>query len=120
LLALDPDAQTHADHSFADLPLLLEPRDLLVVNDAATLPGSLHVRDRSVEFRLLAAHEDEAFTAVALGPGDHRVATEQRPNPPAFTPGARVEFRSLTAEIVSVDPDGCRNAARSRKRRCAR
>jgi S-adenosylmethionine:tRNA ribosyltransferase-isomerase len=105
LLALDPGAQTYAHHPFTDLPSLLEPRDLLVVNDAATLPASLHVRDRSVEFRLLASHEDETFTAVALGPGDHRVATEERPNAPAFTPGARIEFRSLSAEIVNVDPD---------------
>jgi S-adenosylmethionine:tRNA ribosyltransferase-isomerase len=105
LLALDPEAQSYTDHPFTDFASLLQPRDVLVVNDAATLPASLHVRDRSVEFRLLAWHADETFTAVALGPGDHRVATEERPKAPAFTPGARVAFRSLTAEIVHADAD---------------
>ena len=41
LLAIDPRAQSFRDARIADLPALLRPADLLVLNDAATLPASL-------------------------------------------------------------------------------
>jgi S-adenosylmethionine:tRNA ribosyltransferase-isomerase len=105
LLALDPESGSFSDHAFDDFPSLLAPRDVLVVNDAATLPASLHTRDGSVELRLLAAHDDDTFSAVALGAGDYRTPTELRPAPRAFVPGERVEFSALSAEIVHVDRD---------------
>jgi S-adenosylmethionine:tRNA ribosyltransferase-isomerase len=104
-LAVDPSDGSFSDHAFEEFPSLLEPRDVLVVNDAATLPASLHTRDRSVELRLLAANADETFTAVALGAGDYHTPTERRPAPPAFEPGDRLEFRALAAEVVHVDSD---------------
>jgi S-adenosylmethionine:tRNA ribosyltransferase-isomerase len=105
LLALDPELGSYSDHPFDDFPALLAPRDVLVVNDAATLPASLHSRDGGVEFRLLGAHEDETFSAVAFGAGDYRTPTERRPPPRAFVRGERVEFAALAAEIVHVDRD---------------
>ena len=45
LLHLDPASGRWWDHRIDALPRLLEPGDLLVVNDAATLPGSLTGRD---------------------------------------------------------------------------
>lgn len=44
LLVSTPDGHTHA--TFGDLPRFLEPGDLLVVNESATLPASLHVETR--------------------------------------------------------------------------
>lgn len=105
LLAFDPADGSFSDHAFDEFPSLLEPRDVLVVNDAATLPASLHTRDRRIELRLLAKHADDTFSAVALGAGDYHTPTEHRPAPPALSPGERLEFAALTAEIVHVDRD---------------
>jgi S-adenosylmethionine:tRNA ribosyltransferase-isomerase len=44
------DNETH--HAFTDLPRLLEPGDLLVVNESATLPASLRANSRLGEIRL--------------------------------------------------------------------
>jgi S-adenosylmethionine:tRNA ribosyltransferase-isomerase len=45
-----PEDDTH--HAFTELPWLLEPDDLLVVNESATLPASLRVASRLGEIRL--------------------------------------------------------------------
>jgi len=42
-MAIDPLSERFADMTVSDLPRLLRPGDLLVVNDAATLPASLPV-----------------------------------------------------------------------------
>ena len=72
---------------------LLRARDVVIANDAATLPASLpgrHLRTgRRIEIRLaqrksLEAGDIQHFTAVALGEGDFRARTEDRPPPPAF------------------------------------
>ncbi len=75
-------------------PDLFEPGDLIVVNDAATMPASLRAhthRGARVELRLAAniggAH---AWTAAVLGAGDHRLRTEDRPPPPALAPADRL------------------------------
>jgi len=41
LLQVDPVARTVSDRRLPDLPTLLRANDVLVVNDAATLPASL-------------------------------------------------------------------------------
>jgi S-adenosylmethionine:tRNA ribosyltransferase-isomerase len=87
---------THADPSaLADL---LEPRDLLVVNDAATLPASLQVYDRPIELRLLEGPYGETTRAVLLGAGDYHIDTDQRPAPPLVRVGERLRVGS--AELV--------------------
>jgi S-adenosylmethionine:tRNA ribosyltransferase-isomerase len=95
-------------------PSLLRPHDLVVANDAATLPASLagtHVRTGSpVEVRLAGrASLDPAaarFSAVVFGAGDYRMATEDRPSPPALLAGDTLRFpgpsRELVAHIVAV------------------
>jgi len=91
-----------------DLALLLRAGDLVVANDAATLPASLagrHVRSgTAIELRLagrrsLAVDDVRAFSAVAFGPGDHRVRTEDRPLPPLLEPGDRLHLGPLDAEV---------------------
>lgn len=91
------------------LPRFLRPGDLLVANDAATLPASLHGQHapsgRPIELRLagrrsLALHEVSEFTAIAFGEGDHRTRTEDRPPPPAPRPGDALALGPLRARVV--------------------
>jgi S-adenosylmethionine:tRNA ribosyltransferase-isomerase len=85
------------------LPDLLAPGDLLVVNDAATLPASLpgRVARERVELRLAAHLGGTRWRAVLLGRGDWRTRTEHRPPPPAVSPGARIEIAGELAALVT-------------------
>ena len=51
LLHVDPRTGTLRDARIADLPRLLRAGDLVVVNDAATLPASLAVGAASVRLK---------------------------------------------------------------------
>ena len=73
LLVVDPCAEVFADARIADLASLVGPGDLLVVNDAATLPASLRGAAPSgspVEVRLLSERTDGLWSAVLFGEGD--------------------------------------------------
>src|SRR6202035_3483305 len=92
----------------ADFVGLLQPGDLVVANDAATLPASLsgiHVPSRrSIEVRLagrrsLDPTEVDHFIAVVFGAGDFRTRTEDRALPPALTPGDSLELGPLHATV---------------------
>lgn len=75
---------------FARLPELLRAGDLVIVNDAATLPGSLRARTahgEELELRLSGPVETNRLYAVALGSGDHRTRTEHRMAPPPLAVG---------------------------------
>ena len=83
-LVLDSEGRTFEDALMHDLPRFLHAGDLLVVNDAATLPASLRARTSAgagVEVRLLAQVEDSTWKAALLGPGDWRTPTELRDPP---------------------------------------
>src|ERR1700683_4286473 len=74
----------------ADLAQLFEPGDLVVTNDAATLPASLTGRhvpsSATIEARLaggMAIGDPTRFIAILFGEGDYRTRTENRPPPPA-------------------------------------
>lgn len=104
LLVLDPSAGTVRSRRVTDLPALLVPGDLLVVNDAATLPASLRGSTddgQPIEARLLAAHADGSFTAALFGAGDWRQRTEDRPPPPPLAPGTRLCFTTLAARVTA-------------------
>ena len=85
----------------------LEPGDLVVSNDAGTLPASLHgvhLPSRApIEVRLAGrssfAREDLRFAAVVFGAGDWRSRTEDRPPPPPLAPGDRLAFGPLVAAV---------------------
>lgn len=105
LLVVDPRSSRLRSGRVTDLPRLLAPDDLLVVNDAATLPASLRGRDergRAVEARLFAVDSRRRFRAVLLGAGDWRTRTEERPPPPQLAAGARLIFGSLQALVIDV------------------
>jgi len=111
LLHLDPRSGSLRDARVADLPSILRPNDVLVVNDAATLPGSLHGfahGEAPIELRLVAALPDGAFRAVLLGAGDWRTPTEHRPAPPALRIGDELRFapdlRATVQGVSAVSP----------------
>jgi S-adenosylmethionine:tRNA ribosyltransferase-isomerase len=88
----------------------LEPGDLVVANDAATLPASLrgvHAQTgRPVEIRLagrrsLSGTDVHLFSAVVFGAGDYHTRTEDRAPPPALRAGDRLTLGPLTATIVN-------------------
>jgi S-adenosylmethionine:tRNA ribosyltransferase-isomerase len=97
----------------ADFVRLFHPGDVVIANDAATLPASLsgrHVRTGdALEVRLagrdtLALERIRRFTAVLFGRGDFRMRTEDRPPPPAVRAGDRLALGPLRATVVVVHP----------------
>src|SRR5215207_691949 len=87
---------------------LLRPGDLVVANDAATLPASLRgVHGRTgapVEVRLagrpsLKPEDVNRFSAVVFGGGDFRTRTEDRPAPPTLSDGDRLVLGPLKARV---------------------
>lgn len=85
------------DSAMTKLPEHLRPGDLLIVNDAATLPASLRGKDargRSLEIRLASQLNDKAWLAVIFGAGDWRTPTEHRPEPPRIATGEVIAFAS--------------------------
>ena len=107
LLALRADGTiVHAPRTA--LPGLLRRGDLVVANDAATLPASLrgiHVRTAAaIEVRLAGRRslEPDALrrcVAVVFGAGDFRTRTEDRPLPPPLAAGDRLALGPLTAIV---------------------
>lgn len=115
---------THAPRS--KFIAFLKRGDLVIANDAATIPASLRGRHvpsgAEIEVRLagwsrqsgagqiaaaaerssLAAADVHEFTAVVFGAGDFQMRTEDRPLPPALAPGDRLELGPLSATIASL------------------
>ena len=103
LLLVDPVEGTLQDGTIDDLPARLEPGDLLVVNDAATLPASLSGRTIGgdpVEVRLRRAPEGDRCEVVLFGAGDWHTRTEDRAPPPRLLPSSRIEFAPDLAAVV--------------------
>lgn len=114
LMTIDRRSGELGDHEALDLPWLLGRNDLLVVNDAATLPASLSGWVRrgagdadglgdAVELRLL-DETDGAWRGVLFSSGDWRLPTERRPPPPLSSPGTRLTFGGLSATVEAVLP----------------
>lgn len=98
LLIIDPRRGRYLDARVRDLPQRLRSGDLLVLNDAATLPASLPARvegappDAVAEVRLLRHQREDLFTAVLFGAGDDRTPTEHRPPPAPLQVGAKLRL----------------------------
>ncbi|HMJ12097.1 MAG TPA: S-adenosylmethionine:tRNA ribosyltransferase-isomerase [Polyangiaceae bacterium] len=107
LLHIDVERHSLSDGYLRNLPELLVPGDLLVLNDAATLPASLWLLDGSAEVRLLGRAERAGhFNALLFGAGDHHTPTEARGLPPVFQPGDTLHFASdLNARVRHVDAE---------------
>jgi S-adenosylmethionine:tRNA ribosyltransferase-isomerase len=105
LLHLDPATGRFRDTRLAELPALLRSGDLVVVNDAATLPASLAAvapGGAAVEIRLLGEAEGGRWRAVLFGDGDWHTRTEERPAPPVLRTGDTIQLDGLRATVVSV------------------
>jgi S-adenosylmethionine:tRNA ribosyltransferase-isomerase len=95
----------------ADFPSLLEPGDLVVANDAATLPASLTgllaATGAAIEVRLagrasLRPKDGLVWTAVVFGAGDYRTPTEQRQLPPRLYAGDQLLLGPLRARVRRI------------------
>lgn len=109
LLVVDPDSGALRDALVADLPRFFRPGDVVIVNDAATLPASLHgttARGEAVELRLLeppCARDGTAFArAVLFGAGDWHTRTEDRPPPPRVEVGDALRLGAADARVEEV------------------
>ena len=92
----------------SELARFLRRGDLLVANDAATLPASLHglhlrsgglVEVRLAGRRSLAVDDVREFTAIVFGAGDHRTRTEDRASPPPLLAGDGLHLGPLHATV---------------------
>lgn len=105
LLVVDPHGLQHT--RIAALPKHLRAGDLLVVNDAATLPASLQAQNaqgQSLELRLITPREPNVWQAVALGAGDWHLPTERRPAPPPVHSGEEVVIAPhFRARVLNAD-----------------
>ena len=96
---------------FCDLPEFLKRGDILVVNDAATLPSSLkaQLKGEPVEIRLVQAINPflgniSQWRAVLLGAGDWQTPTEKRTLPPRIFEGDTLNFElGLKAKVIKVE-----------------
>jgi S-adenosylmethionine:tRNA ribosyltransferase-isomerase len=103
-------AQGRIRHAAASALIdLVRAGDLVVANDAATLPASLagiHERTgAAIEVRLagrrsLDVAAVERFDAIVFGAGDFRTRTEDRPSPPTLRAGDRLELGPLRATVL--------------------
>jgi len=118
LLIVDPrDGLRHVPRAM--LIDILRAGDLIVANDAATLPASLHgthvPSGASIEVRLAgrpttpprsANAKDSTgvadFCAVVFGAGDFHTRTEDRPQPPALSPGDALALGPLSAVVTAL------------------
>ena len=110
LLVVDSNGAV-TDRARAEFPGLVRRGDVIVANDAATLPASLsgfHLPSGApVELRLagrdsLLPEHVRLFRAIAFGSGDFRTPTEHRPPPPLLKPGDLLQLGPLGADVVRV------------------
>lgn len=102
----------------AALAELFAAGDVVVANDAATLPASLsgiHLASgRPIEVRLagwVKLGDPGRFIAVVFGAGDHRTRTEDRPLPPPLARGDRLQLGNDQADARRVGMSRTAHAA---------
>jgi S-adenosylmethionine:tRNA ribosyltransferase-isomerase len=100
------DGDTPSIAPFASFASHLRAGDLVVVNDAATLPASLRgvtARGEAFELRLSAPVDGHRLVGILFGGGDHRTRTEHREPPPAISVGERVSLAGISAHVEMID-----------------
>jgi S-adenosylmethionine:tRNA ribosyltransferase-isomerase len=107
LLVVDPRApraRAVADARFADLPRFVAPGDVVVVNDAATLPAMLRGQLSTGAFVEARVIDTAPLRAVLFGPGDHTTRTEDRAPPPRVFVGDRLHVGGLVVRVAAISP----------------
>lgn len=111
LVIVDGEAGASRLGQVGDLVAVLDPGDVLVLNDAATFPASLSLSTaagEAVEIRLI-EERPGGFFGLAFGAGDWRTPTENRPPAPELAPGTGLHAGSeLVATVRAVDPRSAR------------
>lgn len=104
LLVIDAATGAVRDEEVRDLVSELRAGDVVVVNDAATLPASLpgFVGDAPVELRLLSLVHGQTWHAVLFGEGDWHTRTEHRAPPPRVAVDDVIAFDGVAARVVEV------------------
>lgn len=105
LLQIDAVTGSLRDATVGELPELLSPGDVVVLNDAATLPAALSgrtTRGERLEARLFGLDGARA-RALVFGAGSWRTPTEKRLPPPPLAPGDVIDFGGLSAEVEVVE-----------------
>jgi S-adenosylmethionine:tRNA ribosyltransferase-isomerase len=109
LLVIRVGAEDVLEAPFEHFARLLSPGDVVVVNDAATLPASVFgatARGEPIELRLLAMPDASGeCDAVALGAGDYRTPTERRAPPPPLATGDALSISGLAARVTRVETE---------------
>lgn len=103
LVVIDSDAPRIVP--FVTFASYLRAGDLVVVNDAATLPASLRgetTHGEPFELRLSAPVEGSRLVGILFGRGDHRTRTEHREPPPPIAIGERVLLGGMTARVAAI------------------
>lgn len=107
LLVIDPARDALVDRTIDDIAELVGPGDVVVVNDAATLPASLVAqgpRGEPMELRLLGIDLPAGEArAVLFGAGDHRTRTENRPAPPPLVVSDEMTVGPLHTTVTALD-----------------
>lgn len=89
----------------------LHPNDLVIANDAGTLPASLvgihQPTGKRIEVRLagrpsLDPNDINRFSAVVFGEGDYHLRTEDRPLPPSLQPRHTLVLGPLHATVEKL------------------
>ena len=110
LLVIDEQGAV-SHHPRVNFLHFIDAGDVVIANDAATLPASLggiHApTGRVIELRLagtdsLLPEAVSRFKAVLFGAGDFRTPTEHRPLPPAVETGDVLHLGPLTAVVTAV------------------
>ena len=106
------DACGHISHTQRSaFTQFLRRNDLVIANDAATLPASLHgvhvKTSAPIEVRLagrpsLKPEDVTRFNALVFGAGDFHTRTEDRPLPPVLAVGDKLSLGPLTATIEEL------------------
>ncbi len=109
LLWIDPRGRVLVDTRIGALDSILRRGDLVVLNDAATVPATLaglRQDGATFEVRLLAESAALAteWQVVLFGSGEFRSRTEDRPAPPRLREAERFQIAGAFARVVSVDP----------------
>lgn len=105
LMVLDPSRASLTHATVGALAGFVRAGDVVVVNDAATLPASLQgstAAGAAVELRLAGPTDDPAvWRAVLFGAGDWRTRTEHRAPPPAVRIGDELALGPVLRATVT-------------------
>jgi S-adenosylmethionine:tRNA ribosyltransferase-isomerase len=95
LLVVDRRTESFGHHAFAELPQLVDPEDLLVLNNTEVIPARLRLPDRNAELLLLEQQGPTRWRCWAR-PGRR------------FSPGREFKLPGLGGRVVGVAENGDR------------